>query len=233
MTERQPTRLPDSTGLALALHRIGGLKRLPRTGWLDRGMAQADAESVADHSLRVALLAWLAAFADPTLDRDRVLKLALLHDIPEYGAGDVPPYDPADLAAAGDGPAFLDRRHRRSPERQVAKRTAEQAAMAALLDEIPGSTRAELAALWEELREGETAEVRFVSQADKLETYLQSREYAAARPDLPVGSFTAEVAEVITHPALVALRDAVAALDLSPSTADDEDAGEAGRVPSR
>lgn len=202
------------------LHRIGGLKRLRRTGWLDRGIVPAEAESVADHSLRVALLAWLAAADDPSLDRDRVLRLALLHDVPEYGAGDIPPYDPADLDAADGDPAFLDRRHRRSPERQAAKRSAEHAAMSALLVDLPPVAQSELSALWDELHDGSTPEARFVSQADKLETYLQSREYAATRPDLAVGSFAAEVAEVITHPALVALRDAVAGLDVSPSNPD-------------
>jgi putative hydrolase of HD superfamily len=211
-----------SDGLARALHRIGGLKRLPRTGWLDRGIAAADAESVADHSLRVALLAWLAAAGDPALDRDRVLKLALLHDAAEYGAGDVPPYDPADLVAANDEQAFLDRRHRRSPERQAAKRAAEDAAMTDLLGDLPPTAAAELAGLWAEVRDGTSPEAQFVSQADKLETYLQSREYAAARPGLPVGSFAAEVAEVITHPALVALRDAIATMDLSPAATKDE-----------
>lgn len=204
-----------SDGLVRTLRRIGGLKRLPRTGWLDRGIPAAETESVADHSLRVALLAWLAAANDPSLDRDRVLKLALLHDVAEFGAGDAPPYDPADLAAANGAPAFLDRRHRRSPARQAAKRAAEHAAMTELLADLPAVLRDELADLWNEIRDGTTPEARFVSQADKLETYLQSREYAATRPDLAVGSFAAEVAEVVTHPALVDLRDAIAGMDFS------------------
>ncbi len=215
-------------GLAKALHRLGALKRLPRTGWLDRGISSEETESVADHSLRVALLAWLAALDDPSLDHGRVLELALLHDVPEYGAGDIPPYDPADLDAAAGDPAFLDRRHRRSPERQAAKRAAEQEAMDALLADLPPAARSVLAARWEELRDGTSPEARFVSQADKLETYLQSREYAATRPGLAIGSFAAEVAEVITHPALVALRDAIAQMDVSPETTAADDASGTG-----
>ena len=61
---------------------------------------------------------------------------------------------------------------------------------------------------------GESAEAHFVKQADKVETYLQSREYAAAGPDRSVASFAAEVASVITAPGLVALRDAIAKLDV-------------------
>lgn len=220
----QPRNAAASDRLARMLHRVGGLKRLPRTGWLDRGISVDETESVADHSLRVVLLAWLAAFDDPSLDRDRVLKLALLHDLAEYGAGDIPPYDPVDLEAANGDRDFLDRRHRRSPERQAAKRAAEHAAMAELLNDLSPAARAELAACWDELRAGTSPEARFVGQADKLETYLQSREYAATRSNLAVGSFASEVAEVITHPALVALRDAVAAMDLLPSSADDEGA---------
>ncbi|MEX2314675.1 MAG: HD domain-containing protein, partial [Thermomicrobiales bacterium] len=67
------------------------LKRLRRTGWLDRGVAGP--ESVADHSWGVALLAWLLARDQPGLDRERVLLLGLVHDLPEAVAGDPTPFD--------------------------------------------------------------------------------------------------------------------------------------------
>jgi putative hydrolases of HD superfamily len=202
-------------GLARFLHRAGRLKATPRTGWLDRGVPAAETESVAEHSYRVTLLAWLAA--PPDLDRDRVLKLALLHDLAEAVTGDLPPYDPAALPDAADGPArraFLDGRHVRPAARAAAKRAAEDAAIADLLADLPAPLAAELAALWRELTADATPEARFVKQADKLETYLQSREYLAADPARPMASFAAEVAEVIADPALAALRDAIATTPL-------------------
>lgn len=195
-------------GLIRFLRQAGKLKSVPRTGWLDRGVPPGEVESVADHSHRVALMAWLAAAADPTLDRGRVLALALIHDLPEALTGDLTPYDRERIDAA-DQAAFLNQRHVATSERQAAKRQAEAEAMAAMTRDLPEALRVELAALWRELEERATPEARFVKQADKLETYLQSLEYAAERPDLPVASFAAEVDEVIDIPTLVALRDAL------------------------
>ena len=211
-----PMQSDRAGGFARFLHRIGRLKALPRTGWLHRGVPLGEAESVADHSFRTTLLAWLAASADPGLDRERVLKLALIHDLAEALAGDPTPYDPASLPADVDLDArrtFLNRRQVRSDARRAAKQAAEAAAMVTLVSDLPPLLAAELAALWAELEAGATAEARFVKQADKLEAYLQSREYAAGGREHPVDSFAAEVAEVISEPPLIALRDAIAALE--------------------
>ena len=177
-------------------------------------MPAGEAESVADHTFRVALLVWLAA--GPELDRDRVLKLALLHDLAEAVTGDLPPYDPDELTEAGeeDRAAILNRRHVRSEQRAATKRAAEAAAMADLLADLPDSLAVELGALWRELETGTSAEARFVKQADKLETSRQSRESRADDPSRPMDSFAAEVAEVIDVPALVRLRDAMTELGM-------------------
>jgi putative hydrolase of HD superfamily len=199
-------------GLSRFYRQVVRLKTTPRTGWLDRGVPAEAAESVADHSFQTALLAWLAAASDPTLDRDRILKLALVHDLPEAIIGDLTPYDPqtipdssADRAAWR---AFLDRKQVRSPERRSAKRSAEASAMHELLADLHGNARVELAALWHELTEGLTAEARFVKQADRLETFLQSRVYLEDDPSRPMSAFAEEVDEGLFHPALIAVRDA-------------------------
>lgn len=205
----------ELSGIARFMRLAGRLKRTKRTGWIDRGLRPDEVESVADHSYRVALLAWLAAAADPALNRDRVLVLALIHDLAEALTGDLTPYDPAHAAErtdAADRHAFLNQRHLRSDERAAAKREAEAAAIAEMSAGLPRVARAEIAALWKELEERSTPEARFVKQVDKLETYLQSLEYAAEHPGLPVASFAAEVAEVIDIPALVELRDTITAM---------------------
>jgi putative hydrolase of HD superfamily len=219
VTEADGVRLlpQDAAGVARFLHRSGALKATPRTGWLDRGIGAEEAESVADHTFRTALLAWLAAAFDSGLDAGHVLQLALLHDLAEAVTGDDPPYDPADLPEEDDPEAlrsFLDRRHVRSDERREAKRRAEAAAMADLLSGLPALLAEPLAVLWAELEAATTPESRFVKQADKLETYLQSREYQKADPERPVASFAAEVATAISSPSLISLRDAIAALNI-------------------
>jgi putative hydrolase of HD superfamily len=188
------------------------LKSLKRAGWIDRGVPVELAESVAEHSFQTALIAWLAASDDPTLDRDRVLKLALVHDLPEALMGDMTPYAANEVPDGSADPvarhAFLNRRQTRSAARSAEKRAAESEATSTLLGFLQGNARHELAALFREIDEGSTAEARFVKQADKLETWLQSKAYGWVDGNRPMASFEIEVNEVLNHPALIALRDA-------------------------
>lgn len=214
------TAIPTA-GLVRFVHRIGRLKFLPRTGWLHCGVPPAETESVADHAFRTALLAWLAAGLErtdgPPLDRDRVLKLALVHDLAEALAGDPTPYDPADVPAATDPvarAAFLNRRHVRSDDRRAAKHAAERAAMTDLLADLPAPLALEVRTLWEEAEAAESPEARFVKGSDRLERYLQSREYLATDPDRPMDSFAADVAETPSDGTLDALRDAIRTVEV-------------------
>jgi putative hydrolase of HD superfamily len=196
------------------------LKSVPRTGWLDRGVLPLEVESVADHSLGVALLAWGCALQRRAeglaIDPERVLMLAILHDLAEAQTGDVPPYDPAAIPDAHEPAArraFLETRHRRDPDRYAAKRREEDAAVRELLDTLPVATRSALEEVWDDLRQGTSNEARFVKQVDRLETFLQSQRYLRADPTLPMASFHQEVFEVIDDPLLSIIRDAALADD--------------------
>ena len=78
------------------IEEIGVLKNLPRTGWRFRGIK--DAESIADHCYRVSLLSMILADVlteqDVPLDVEKVMRLALLHEIAEARVGDLPFPDP-------------------------------------------------------------------------------------------------------------------------------------------
>lgn len=194
------------------------LKSLPRTGWLDRGLDAFRVESVADHSFGVALLAWVCALQrqaeGAAIDPERVLKLALMHDLAEAETGDWTPYDGAAIPSEHDPAArraFLEARHSRDPDRRATKRAEEDAVMRALLAALPGATRPALGELWDELHLGESPEARFVKQVDRLETFLQSRLYLDTDPTFPVASFHQEVLETIDDPLLAAIRDAALA----------------------
>ena len=70
------------------LFEVGMLKRTPRTGW--QFLPGAEGESVADHSFRVAMIAFVLVRLDGSeIDADRVLRLALVHDLPEARTGDL------------------------------------------------------------------------------------------------------------------------------------------------
>jgi putative hydrolase of HD superfamily len=208
------TGLDPAAGLLHLVRQLQRLKRVPRQGWLDRGVPPLDTESVADHSFGVALLAWMAALdaraAGANLDPVRVLELALIHDMPEAEIGDWTPYTADDMTAhdsSNERAAFLNERQTRSPERSAAKRAAEQAVIDRLVAELPPAAGTALSGLWQELIEGQTPEARFMKQIDRLETFLQSREYLAEDPSRPMASFAIEASAEITDPLLASMRD--------------------------
>ena len=131
------------------------LKAMPRTGWMIRGVVHP--ESVAAHSYGVAFLCLILAQAvDESLDRAKLLTIALLHDLPESHLTDIP------------YPAlrFI------SP---VAKRAGELEA----LDEITSnlSFADEYRELWLDFEDRRTPEGRLVRDADRLELMLQAFVY--------------------------------------------------------
>lgn len=93
-----PNALPLATDYRLlkmisVLIELQRLKRLDRTGWVLRGLAPG-AESVAAHSYGVAFVAMMLAdkvrARGVAIDVERVLRLALMHDLAETRTGDMP-----------------------------------------------------------------------------------------------------------------------------------------------
>lgn len=135
------------------------LKSLPRTGWLLRGVR--DVESVADHSFGVAfiamLLADLAQRRELEPDIEKILRMALLHDLSEARTGDLPntikPYFNREALRAAD------------------ERIADE-----MLTRL-GALGEEYLLLLQEYEERISLEARIVKAADKLDLLLQAREY--------------------------------------------------------
>jgi len=71
---------------------VGKLKGSPRQGWVIRGIKNP--ESIAEHTFRVAVMAWvLADRKNKKLNLEKIIKMALIHDLCEVYAGDTTPYD--------------------------------------------------------------------------------------------------------------------------------------------
>ncbi len=198
------------------LRHLLNLKTTPRTGWLDRGVPPGETESIADHILMTTLLGWITA--EDGLDRDRVLKLALVHDLAEAITGDPPPYDRVDVPPANDVEAvrdFFSRRHVRAAEDKRAKDRRERSVMTELTTLMPESVAGEIADLWNEYEEQSTPEARFGKDLDRFEAFLQARAYESQYPELPFGGFTQMALDELEHPTLTALRDAILAEEVS------------------
>ena len=182
------------------------LKRLRRTGWLDRGVTGP--ESAADHSWGVALLAWLLARDHPQLDRERILLLGLIHDLPEAVAGDPTPFDDVRDAAGVIAADHFSTAPGYSEPARAAKQHAEAAALDHMLRDLPAGLAADIRAAWHEYEAGQSPEARFVRQIDKLETLLQAEDYLDRQPDLAIDSFRLGARRDISEPGLTALLEA-------------------------
>lgn len=100
---------PSSSPLAF-LHVLEKLKTTPREGWRRRGVEHGGRlseiiyihiividlaiESIADHMYRMSIISMLCP--DPSVDRDRCVKMALVHDMAESLVGDITPIDGVD-----------------------------------------------------------------------------------------------------------------------------------------
>ncbi len=141
------------------IQKAGRLKNVHRAGWRMRGIQEC--ESVADHTWGTALLCMTLADAlrdqGIPIDTERVLRIALIHDVGEAVIGDIP--QPAD-----------------SPVSRETKSAIEGAAV----DQITGALGDRKDAywdLWEEYESADTIEARLVRAADKLEMLIQAAEY--------------------------------------------------------
>lgn len=206
----------DLGGLVAFLHDLGRLKALRRQGWIDRDVEAP--ESVADHSFRLALMSWIVA-GRLGLRRERAMVLALVHDVPEARAGDLTPFgDLSDLDQVERRAAL-----RRHPDRpaveqaawDAAKREREEAGLAELAVNLGRREQRAFSRLWREYENGRSPEARLVRHLDKLETWLQAREYAAAQPEISIESFAEQVERLDLPPELRAIASAITGAVLS------------------
>jgi putative hydrolases of HD superfamily len=72
--------------MANFLFEVGMLKRTPRTGFRFLG---SGCESVAEHILRTIFIGYALSKLEPDLDELKVLKICLVHDLPEARTGDM------------------------------------------------------------------------------------------------------------------------------------------------
>ncbi len=130
------------------------LKRTLRAGWVEVGIYQP--ESVADHTFRTAILCMLYADMEG-LDPLKLLRMALIHDLPEAVIGDLTP-----------------------SEKTAETKEKEDTSINQILSLLPKRQREKYIAVWNEYREGKTREAQAVRQLEKIEMALQAKEYEKA-----------------------------------------------------
>lgn len=140
------------------LKTVGRSKRLLRSGWLREKVK--DPESVAEHSFRVSVLAMvLSDKLGYELDRNKLIKMAILHDLGEVITGDL-------VTERHDVIDLKKRDEKEKAEREGIRQIFDKVGLAdeyvKIFDEMIGRTTPEAKVFW---------------QFDKLEMGLQALEY--------------------------------------------------------
>jgi putative hydrolase of HD superfamily len=133
------------------LHLTGILKKISRSGWIEVGVSQP--ESVADHSFRTAFLCMLYSEMEG-LDPLKLLRMALIHDLPEAVIGDLMP-----------------------SQKTAQTKEEEKKAIHKILSLLPKKLMEKYLEVWNEYEEGKTREAIAVRQLEKIEMALQAKEY--------------------------------------------------------
>lgn len=111
------------------------------------------AESVAEHSWRISLMAFLLKHEFLELDINRVVEMCLIHDLGECFTGDIP--------------TFLKTDNDRETEKSL---------LDVWLETLPEELREDISGLYREMEAQESKEAKLYKALDKLEALIQHNE---------------------------------------------------------
>lgn len=131
------------------LHVAERLKDTPRHCTTSHGKV----ESVAEHSWRISLMAFLlkGEFAD--VDMDKVIQMCIIHDLGECFTGDIPTFQKTNY----------DRR-------------TEEELLNEWVESLPENVSVDMRSLYFEMNEQKTKEAKIYKSLDKLEALIQHNE---------------------------------------------------------
>lgn len=129
------------------------LKKTPRKGWKEK-VGIDKPESVADHSYGTAIMAMIFSDIEKT-DTEKMLKMALLHDLAESITGDFTPNE-------------ISKENKKIVENEV---------MRDILSKLPSNIAEPYRKTWQEFQEGKTKESLLMHDIDRLEMAIQAAKY--------------------------------------------------------
>jgi len=134
---------------------VSELKKVPRMGWKSK-VGIEHPESVADHSYGTAIMAMVLSDSNK-LDTEKIIKMALLHDLAESITGD---FVPDEISKEN-------------------KKMAEHDAMKEILSKLPTNLAVGYDKIWQEYNQAYTKESIFLHEIDKLEMAIQAAKYSS------------------------------------------------------
>lgn len=110
-------------------------------------------ESVAEHSWRIALMAYFVSDEFPEADLLKIMKMCLIHDLGEAFTGDIPAFEKTDKDSEKE--AYV---------------------LGEWVKTLPEPFNKEMSELYQEMEEQQTLEARIYKALDKLEALIQHNE---------------------------------------------------------
>ena len=129
------------------------LKNVPRQGWKEK-LEIDNPESVADHSYSTTVLSMILSDMKG-LDTEKIIRMALLHDLAESIIGDITP-------------------DRINDKRKI---NIENKAMTQILENLPSNLSQQYIVLWDDFQKKSSKEANFLHEIDKLEMAFQAKFY--------------------------------------------------------
>jgi len=188
------------------LLQIGKLKKLCRLYWLLREVEMP--ETVAGHIFTLTIMAWVFG-RETNLNMEKLLKMALCHEITAVYTGDTTPYDrilPKDHHARKEILKKMVRLSREKKEEiffkdyQQEKKTLEK-----LTSRLPVHLKNEMLHLWKEYRTKSSAEGYFLSQLNVSAVLLQTLLYEKEDKNFEAAPMWEWAFENIDHPRVLSL----------------------------
>ena len=139
----------DPKELLSVLHIAERLKDVPRHCYTSGGRR----ESVAEHSWRIALMAYFVSYEFPEADMDKVIKMCLIHDLGEAFTGDIPVFKKTEADEKREEKLLFD-----------------------WVASLPKPYSDEMSALYAEMAERKTLEARIYKVIDGFEAVIQHNE---------------------------------------------------------
>ena len=129
------------------------LKNVPRQGWKEK-LGVNNPESVADHSYSTAVMSMILSDLQG-LNSEKIIKMALLHDLAESIIGDITP-------------DHITKNEKNSKENLVMKQ---------ILKNLPSKITEQYFEIWTEYQKNSSQEAILIHDIDKLEMAFQAKFY--------------------------------------------------------
>ena len=129
------------------------LKNIPRQGWKEK-LGIINLESVADHSYSITVMSMVLSDLEG-LNTEKIIRMALLHDLAESVIGDIIPNDI-------------------TKNEKISK---ENLAMKQILKKLPNKIAEPYFKIWNEYQKNSSQEACLLHDIDKLEMAFQAKFY--------------------------------------------------------